>query len=266
MMYKIIDFHTHAFPDLLADRAIKTLEKAAGVKACLSGTISALLQSMDRCGIDKSVVCSIATKPSQFESIITWSAEARSERIIPLPSVHPEDPKASERVYQIKAEGFKGIKLHPYYQEFFIDEERLFPLYDAVCKHNLMLVMHTGFDIAFPPIRRADPEKIMRVLDQFPSMRLITTHFGSWKLWEEVEKSIIGRKVYMELSFALEFLREDEVRSMIMAHPREYILFGSDSPWTSQEDSVSLVRRLDLGGEMERLIFRDNALSLLNAN
>lgn len=68
-MDKIIDFHTHAFPDKLAERAIKSLEGEGEIKAHLNGTVSALLSSMDRYGIEKSVVCSIATKPAQFDSI-----------------------------------------------------------------------------------------------------------------------------------------------------------------------------------------------------
>jgi len=77
---------------------------------------------MDRSDVDKSVVCSIATKPSQFEPILQWSNEIRSKRIIPLLSIHPADSDCAEKVKITKGEGFKGIKLHPFYQEFDIDE------------------------------------------------------------------------------------------------------------------------------------------------
>lgn len=88
---QIIDFHTHAFPDEIAERAIKKLEEKSQVKACLNGTLDNLLRSMDKSQIAKSVLCNIATKPEQFNSIIKWSDKIRSERIIPLPSVHPDD-------------------------------------------------------------------------------------------------------------------------------------------------------------------------------
>jgi 2-methylcitrate dehydratase len=72
----VIDFHTHAFPDSLALRAIAVLEaEAPGVKAFLDERVSSLLASMDRAGIEKSVVCSIATKPSQYRAILSWSRE-----------------------------------------------------------------------------------------------------------------------------------------------------------------------------------------------
>jgi hypothetical protein len=95
----IIDFNTHAFPDSLAGRAIAVLEaEASGVKAFLDGRVSTLLASMDRAGIEKSVVCSIATKPSQYPVILSWSKEIASERIIPFPSFHPDDPDYRERI------------------------------------------------------------------------------------------------------------------------------------------------------------------------
>ena len=83
MQERIIDFHTHAFPDSLARRAMKTLlDEAPGIEAYLDGTVGALLQSMDASGIERSVVCCIATKPDQFEPILHWCRAIRSERLI----------------------------------------------------------------------------------------------------------------------------------------------------------------------------------------
>jgi len=264
MKERIIDFHTHAFPDDLSEKVIKMLEEEGGIKAHLDGKISSLLSSMDTCGIEKSVICNIATKPSQFDSILQWCKKVRSERIIPFPSFHPYDPEFEERIDEIKHEGFKGIKFHPYYQNFTIDEEKLFPVYEKIRKENLILVMHTGFDFAFPQTRIADPEKITNIVQKFPALKLVTTHLGAWNLWEEVEKFLLGNPVYMEISFSLEFL-DDTVKKIISHHPSEFILFGTDSPWTEQQKTLSLLRGLHLGKEKEDLILRENAIKLLNS-
>jgi uncharacterized protein len=261
-MKGIIDFHTHAFPDELSERVIKMLEDEGGIKAHLDGKISSLLASMDNCGIEKSVICNIATKPAQFDSILQWCKKIGSERIIPFPSFHPYDPYFKDRIDEIKHEGFKGIKFHPYYQDFTIDEERLFPVYKKISDENLILVMHTGFDFAFPRTRIADPEKILTIIKNFPSLNLVTTHLGAWEQWEEVERYLLGKPIYMEISFSLEFL-DETVRKIISDHPPEYILFGTDSPWTDQENSVSLFKGLRLGEEKEKLILRENAIKLL---
>jgi predicted TIM-barrel fold metal-dependent hydrolase len=266
-MKRIIDFHTHVFPDELADRAMAVLleegKKKWDVTAHLNGTISSLLSSMDRNGIAKSVVCSIATRPSQFEPILVFSDKIRSDRIIPFPSLHPDDPQAKQKISRIKHEGFKGIKFHPYYQKFVIDEERHFPLYEKICEEGLIVVMHTGFDLAFDRTRVADPAKIIRILERFPEFKLVTTHLGAWEDWDEVERLLIGKKIYMEISYALDLLGRERARRMILDHPAEYVLFGSDSPWTGQDRTLALLKGLELGEAREKKILEENARSLL---
>jgi uncharacterized protein len=264
-MSAIIDFHTHAFHDDLAPKAMSALEKRAGIKAILDGRVSSLLASMDGCGIDQSVVCSIATKPAHFESIMEWSKAIRSDRIIPLLSVHPSDPDYVEKLRIVKAEGFKGLKFHPYYQDFIIDEDRMLRIYEAACKENLLIAMHTGYDIGFQKIRRADPAGIVRTLDRFPELKLVTTHLGSWKLWQEVNSVLAGKPIYMEISFSLENIETDPIKEIFMKHPKEYILFGTDSPWKDQAKTLSLYRQLGLGAETDAAVLAGNAERLLDS-
>jgi len=268
-MNGIIDFHTHAFPDALADRALQLLledgRKMYDIHAYLDGRVSSLLSSMDRSGIEKSVICSIATKPSQFDPIFAWSKQIHSERIEPFPSVHPDDSRATERISLIRAEGLKGIKFHPYYQNFALDDKRLFPIYRQLEREKLVVIVHTGFDLAFERVRKADPLKIIRVLDRFPSLKLVTTHLGSWEDWEAVERHIMGRNIYMDISFSLDCMDRETARKIILNHPKDHVLFGSDSPWADQEQTIRLLKSLELGEERERLILRENALKLLSA-
>ncbi|HOK57371.1 MAG TPA: amidohydrolase family protein [bacterium] len=260
---KIIDIHTHAFPDNVAEKAIPLLEEEGKIKAKLDGKISSLLFSMDKYGIEKSVICSIATKITQYNSILKWSKEISSERIIPFPSFHQDDPLVFERIEEIKKEGFKGIKLHPYYQKFTVDEEKMMKIYEKISKEGLILVLHTGFDFAFERIRIADPEKIMNVKKNFPDLKLITTHLGAWEDWDNVEKYLIGKEIYMEISFSLEFLEKERAKRMILSHPPDYILFGTDSPWTDQGETLNLLRQLKLPSDIEEKILYKNAERIL---
>lgn len=258
-----IDFHTHIFPDSLAHRTIPALEQKGNVQAASDGTLTGLLLSMDRAGVEASVVCSIATRPSQFEAIFAWSREIRSERIVPLPSVHPADPDWLNQLGRVASAGFVGVKLHPYYQEFTLDEERMLPLYAEAARLGLVIVMHTGFDIGYPPEPIASPARIARVVAAFPSLKFIATHCGAWKQWDEVEELLLGRPVYMDISFSFDFMGEERVRRFLTRHPAEYLLFGSDSPWADQAEAIAAVRRLGLAREREELILGGNARRLL---
>ena len=264
-MQGIIDFHAHAFPDQVAASAIPYLEEEGGVKAMHDGRIASLLNLMDMEGVEQSVICCIATRPSQFETILGWSKQIRTERIIPFPSFHPDDPEMLLHIEQIKAEGFKGIKMHPYYQNFFLDAEKMFPAYEKISEQNLILVMHTGFDIAFPRIRRCDPKQILTVLTRFPDLKMVTTHLGAWQQWAEVEEMLAGRKIYMDISCSLDQIDPETARRMILRHPKEYILFGTDSPWSGPQETYKHLKALELGDEREELIMRKNGLALLES-
>lgn len=262
-MINIVDFHTHAFPDQVARHAIPLLEEEGDIRAHLDGTVQSLLGSMDASGIEASVICSIATKPEQFAAILAWSKEIRSQRILPFPSVHPADPDFREHLHCIKAEGFSGIKMHPYYQRFFMDEARMLPFYQAVASEKLILVMHTGFDIAFPHDRRATPAEILFVQERFPDLLLVTTHMGSWQVWDEVEELLLGKPIYMDISFSLDHMDQDRARLMIETHPPGYVLFGSDSPWDEQKKCLSQLRGLGLAPELLADVLGGNAARLL---
>ena len=241
----------------------RLLEEAPDVKAYLDGTVGALLASMEHSGIDRSVVCCIATRPEQFESIFEWCRKVRSDKLVLFPSVHPRDPKCLERLELIKAEGFKGIKLHPYYQDFYADEERLFDLYQKLCEEHLLVVMHTGFDIAFPRVRRADPMRLLKIKRAFPDLMLVATHLGAWEQWDEAQDMLIGKPIYIEISFSLDYLTEDAAREMLLGHPDEYLLFGTDSPWTDQARTLSQLRNLRLSEKKLKRMLSDNAAALL---
>lgn len=259
----VIDFHAHAFPDALAARAITHLEHGGGVKACLDGRIASLLASMDSAGIETSVICSIATKPEQFEPILTWSAQVASERIVPMASIHPKDSDPIGKARRVAEAGLRGIKLHPYYQDFDLDDPSLLPFYRTLDELGLLVVVHTGFDFAFARDRKADPERIVRLLDRVPGLRFVASHMGAWDDWDEVERHMLGKPITMDLSLSLELLGRSRARDMILAHPTDRILFGTDSPWASQSETLRLVHALELPPEHLALLCAGNARRLL---
>lgn len=259
----VIDIHTHAFPDELISKVIPQLEQRSGLKVRWDGTLSSILRSMEEAGIESSVICSIATKPDQFDAILRWSKQIASPRLIPFASVHPDDPQAEEHIRMVLESGLKGIKMHPYYQGCALDDRHVFPIYEAIQRSGLILLAHTGFDIGFGQLRIADPQRIIRVLEAFPDLKLVTSHLGGWQDWDDVEEYLLGRPVYMEISFSLQYLDAARARRMILSHPKEYLLFGSDSPWGDQAETIALLLKLDLGEEYTRAILCENAALLL---
>lgn len=260
----VIDFHTHAFPDDLAKRAIASLEAAARWQAVSRGRVKDLLASMGAADVDVSVVCAIATKPGQHKGILDWCRKIASDRIAPLPSVHPMDDQPGACVDRIAAEGFAGIKLHPMFQSFAADDGRMNEIYAAAMLHGLIVVMHCGRDISFPPEDdAANPQRMRRVIDRFGDLKLVCTHLGGWRAWDDVEKHLLGTPVYLETSFSLGELGPERAADMIRRHGVDRVLLGSDWPWNAQPAAVAEVRSLPLTDAEKTKILWSNAGRLL---
>jgi len=265
-MASLIDIHTHAFPDAMAPATIVRLAESATsakISAWADGTVAGLIASMDAAGIEKSVVCSIATKPAQFAAILNWSKSIRGERLIPLPSLHPRDEQLLSHLRDIIDAGFIGVKMHSYYQDYDLDDPSLDEFYGALAEAGLILVIHAGFDFSFVWTRRSDPQRILKTCRRFPKLKMIATHMGGWGDWDEAEKHLVGQPIYMETSMALERLGPERLRRMLLAHPAEYLLFGTDSPWTGQKESLAELAALDLPPELFTKITSTNARALL---
>ena len=260
---KVIDIHAHAFPDSLAERVIPQLAKEGNITPALDGTISALLASMDRAGVEQSVICSILTRPEQFEPVMRWSETIASDRIGPFGSIHPADPKAADRVKEIAAEGMLGIKMHPFYQDFVIDEDRMIPIYEAAEAAGLIMLLHAGHDVAYAPHDRATPVRTRRVIERFPGLRLIAAHIGGWQEWDAVERHLVGQPVYMDLSWSLPMMDQAQALRILTSHPTEYLVFGTDSPWADQAEAVAEFMALGLPEDLSSAILYDNAARLL---
>lgn len=263
----IIDFHTHAFPDALAPRALERICQIALQKISprTDGTVAGLLRSMRAAGIDRSVLACIVTKPDQFQPILDWCRQLAGTRLVPFPSVHPADPRAPSQVDAIAAAGFHGIKLHPHYQGFHIDDEVCLPIYRRLAANRLILLCHAGQDIAFPEGDQAAPARIRRVLELVPELIFVAPHCGGWHSWDEVERELLGGPAYLDLSHVFGYLDAERLRRLILAHDPARVLFGSDSPWVDQAQALAQVRALQLPSDLEAAVLGGNAARLLQA-
>jgi predicted TIM-barrel fold metal-dependent hydrolase len=259
----VVDFHTHAFPDALAARAIAHLERQGGVRAALDGTIAGLTASMDRAGIAAAVVCSIATAPAQFGPILRWSSAIAGPRLLPFPSVHPAAADPAAEVRQIAAAGCRGVKLHPEYQGFHVDDPALEPLYRALEQAHLVALFHAGNDIGFPDSDRAAPRRFLAVHRAFPALKIVAAHLGGYRRWEEVAAHLLGSGVWLDTSYAIGHVAPGLLREILLGHPPDRLLFGTDSPWVDQTEELARVRALGLPPALTDRILGGAARELL---
>jgi len=259
----VIDFHTHCFTDELAGTAIPVLAKKAGIPAYLNGTLSALKESMNSNNITYSVVLNIATKPSQTETINNWAAEIQKDNIIAFGSIHPEYKSWKNELKRIKELGLKGIKFHPEYQNFYVDDEAIYPIYEKAFELGLIIIFHAGEDIGYKPPFHCTPEKLEKIVRRFKGGTFIAAHMGGFRHWDDVEKYLVGRDIYLDTSFCLGYMDKEQKQRIIRNHGYKKIIFGSDSPWKNQGEEVERIKELCLGRDAEEAILYKNAFELL---
>lgn len=259
----IIDFHTHCFPDELAPKATAVLAERAGTPKRLEGTIGDLMASMDKSGVDASVVLGIATKPSQTRRINDWSDEINNERIIAFGSVHPDYEDWETELERISELGLKGIKFHPDYQDFFVDEPRMFPIYEKAFELGLIVLFHAGVDIGLPPPVHCTPQRLVKVLDAFEGGHIVAAHMGGHDYWKDVQKYLAGRDIYLDTAYSMEKMGRELFLEICNTHGYDKILFATDSPWTDQSEEIARLKSYKLGQSAENAILGGNAAALL---
>ena len=266
----LIDFHTHAFPDKLAARALAALRTDIDRPPLTDGTVSGLLSAMDAWGVDRAVICNIATNPKQTANVNSFAVETArvsGNRLSPLGSIHPHVPDPESELRRIRDAGLPGIKIHPDYMGITLDDPAFDPIFGLCAELGLFIVTHAGFDVYSTSRVHASPDRILKRLERSPNTVLVAAHYGGNMMWSEVEEKLCGKALYIDSSLG-GLCRMDPSRAarILSKHDPDRILFGSDCPWASSADTFRYVDALPLSDERKEKIYHKNAERLLRLN
>lgn len=263
----VIDFHTHYFPDSIAARAIASLEQSSNIPARYDGTLNGLQMSMDKAGVDYSVILPIAVKPKQMH-VINDNAivNNRLPNLRSFGSVHPDAEDWHEELKRLSEAGIKGIKLHPDFQGIDLDDKRMVEVIAEAGQLGLIVIFHSGLDLSFRDYQRGTPKKLFNILPEIKGTKIVAAHSGGFAYLDDVEKYLVGKDdVYIDTSYSIGY-REMPTMQLIRIYSNmspDHILFGSDAPWERQDESIGLVRQLGLDESLLERIFYGNASKLL---
>ena len=264
----LIDFHTHIFPDKIAPAAVASLAEAGGTRPeGGTGTLDDLEGVALREGISLCVNLPVATRPDQSASINRFAREVnrREGRVISFGAIHPDAAEPERELAELAEAGFRGIKLHPDYQGHYADDPAVIRVVKEAKRLGLHTVFHGGVDIAFPNDVHAAPERISRLLSALGEGegKVIVAHIGGYRLWDDVERVLVGRDVFFDLSYGIDHLPPEQLLRIVTRHGADKILFGSDYPWRDPADIDRVLSKLPLSDEQFSLIRSGNAERLL---
>lgn len=261
----LIDFHTHCFPDKIAKGAIDKLSfVSGGLTPYTDGTAVGLKNLMNTTKVDKAVVLNIATNAKQQKNVNDFAASINNgETLFAFGSVFPDAEDVFEELERIKSLGLKGVKLHPDYQGFDVDNAKMKPIYKKISDLGLITIFHAGLDYGFAPPYCATPEKMAKALNWFSSP-VIAAHWGGINCGEEVLKLLCGENIYFDTSFGYSMMPKYYAEKIIEKHGTDKILFGTDTPWHTADMELQLLGTLGLTEDEMGKITHKNAENLLN--
>ena len=254
----IIDTHTHIYPDKVAPIVANKMA-GAGLKPFGSLTLQGLLSTLDRCGIAAAVVFNIAEKPSLVPAANDFLISiCDGQKIIGLGTIHPDYENFKDEIDRLKAKGLRGVKFSSTYQEFFADEERMLPIYQKLSDSDMIAYFHTGKDpTSLTAEAKTSPQRLARVLEMFPKLKVVAAHFGGLEMLEEAEEHLVGKTAYLDTAWtpSVEVLNPEVITRLIKKHGPEKIFFATDYPFTDPQEQINWLLKLPLGTEeKERML------------
>lgn len=254
----IIDVHAHIYPDAIAQRAAQSIGQFYEIPMRLSGTVHELISRGRSAGISRFVVHSAAVTPNRVRSVNDYlisAAAAEPELFIGFGTMHPEYEDVEGELDRIQAAGMKGVKLHPDFQHFCLDDEKAVAMFRAMAERNLPALIHTG-DQRYP---YSQPERMARVLDAVPQLKAICAHLGGWSVWNEAWRVLAGRRgVWVDTSSSLYAITPEEGAEVIRHYGVENVFFGTDYPMWEPKEEIDKFLKLPLTAQEQEQILHLN--------
>lgn len=268
----VIDFHTHIFPDKIAEKTIALLADRGGMSPSFDGTERGLLSKMEASGVDISISLPVVTSPKQFESILEFAsgvnrryAEGSEKRIISFAGIHPDCDDLGGKMKLISERGFLGVKIHPDYQDTFINDEKYVEILKYAAEYDLTVVTHAGVDAAYRDREvRCTPERVIDLIRRTPHEKFVLAHYGANEMTDAVADLLCGENIYFDTGLVLDYIDDNSFKKILNKHGADRILFATDGPWADADRYIARIRSLGLDKSVENKIFYENAERLIN--
>ncbi|MBE6466833.1 amidohydrolase family protein [Denitrobacterium detoxificans] len=262
-VYRVADAHAHVYKEKIASKASTAIGAFYRTDMYESvPTASNLLAKAGALGVEKFLIFSVATTVKQVSSINHFIADevaSAPDSFLGLGTAHPDMPDFGVLFDELDELGLKGIKLHPDMQYFNIDDPRMMPLYREAAKRGLVMLLHVGDE-------RYDysaPERLMRVLEEVPDLKVHAAHFGCCRIWKRrplvIEAAVrAGANIAFDTSSMLGWASVEEARYLVDHLGVDRIMWGTDYPMWSPENEFARLLALGYSHEENQKMLYDN--------
>ena len=265
----LFDSHIHIFPDKLKGKVFNKLAKTANCNYYRDEGIEDAISENSKNYVDYALALHIATNPTQETAVNDFAiiCENQHNNIINFGSVHPKSENRISELHRLYQNGIKGIKLHPDYQDFMVDDKNVYDIYYECEKLGLIITFHAGKDPYSPQIVHATPKALKTVANDFKELTIIAAHMGGMGMYEDVKNHLAGTSnVYFDTAIMSNFLNVNQFETLVNLHTADKILFATDSPWSNAKNEKELIEKSSLTVKEKNKIYYENAFNLFKIN
>lgn len=260
----IFDSHVHIYPEKIAAKAAKTIGEFYDIPMAFDGSIPSLLKNCEEAGISRCLVHSVATTHEQVRKIndfIASSVAENPDKFVGFGSLHPSmsADEEDEEIKRMILLGLRGIKLHPDFQKFNIDDKHAMELYEVI-DGRLPILFHTG-DKRFS---YSSPQRLAVAAKRFPRQKMIGAHFGGYTEWDAAQQCLLDiENVYVDSSSSLFAISPEKAKRYIEAFGSKRVFFGTDYPMWNGREELERFDKIDLTDSEREQILSGNICRFL---
>jgi len=276
----IIDFHTHALPPQVKNHRSRYVEKDPAFAEIYArekiaiATAEDLIASMDREGIDKSVVVNygwsthelcVETNDYILEAIVRYPQ--RLFGFCAVASYH--DDRSLAEIERCVKGGIRGVgELRPDLPPpATMTPAMLEPFARILREQRLILSTHSSDPVGhhYRGKGAATPERLEKFIANFSGVPVICAHWGGglpfYTLMPEVREAL--ENVYYDTAISPFLYRPEIYRYVRELVGADRIIFGSDYPAIAQARLLNEIETAGLAAEDREMILSGNARRLL---
>lgn len=238
----VVDAHVHVYPEKIALRAAESVGDFYQYPMFKEGSIPAMLAAVEGSPITHHIIYSVATKPSNVESINDFiAAECKKHpNFVGFMAMHQDYPNPEDEIERAIGLGLRGMKLHPDTQKVNMDDDRLMRIYELI-EGRMPLVMHCGdYRTDF-----SHPRRMKRILHELPNLVVDAAHFGGWSVFDLAVEYLENENCFLDMSSSQKFLGRRRTRELCEIYGADRILFGSDFPMWDPSEELEMFESLD---------------------
>jgi uncharacterized protein len=199
------------------------------------------------------------------EEVANIAAE-NSDVLVPFGSINPARQRTALTARRlVEVHSVRGFKFHPSLQEFYPNDQAVYPLYAELESLQVPVIFHTGQSGGGKRVRLkySDPLYLDDVAVDFPDLRIVMAH-PSFP-WQDVALSIASRRqnVFIDLSGWSPKYFPPQLVQYANTLLKDKVLFGSDYPVIEPLKWLEDFENAGFRDAVKPGILKDNAARLL---